>query len=171
MQLHVHVSQSHTELRICWGLDNTIEKKRYKKEVITMSSTVYSMFWGHILNCCTSLIVWFKKEDILKYYTMDLGVLKASAGPWDAGQALNYSKKERFHSLVPNNGLRPTTDLSLYILYVLYVCIIKWSQVVWRMMKPLQHQLLPLGSEKVSRNLFWDLMYITDPAPDCTDLS
>lgn len=121
MQVHVHICQRSSIQKSDWVMHKTIEK-RWSKEDITTSSNVYFMS-SDILNSLS--IFCLHKMIFLSMISWALDIWRKSGGRC---------------CFLPTYGRSPSTDLSLYILYVLYVCIIKWSQSPWRMQKPLEYE-------------------------------
>lgn len=140
-----------------------------------MSVLCLQIFW-------IPLVFFFlpSKNAFLSIISWALDIWRASVGTWGVGQALNCNKDVMCHfcgvvaASCPPLGVAPQLICLCLILYVLYVCIIQWSQEDAKTTRELGEKNPPPASlhlpwvvrtwEGVD-GLFRDLMYISDLAP------
>lgn len=144
---------THTKVFNYWVLDiETIGKKSWSKEDIATCSSVFFLSLD-ILNSSSTFIFCFQIQEKMILYVLYHGIWTHEGQVWGPQMLVRHWAVTRKWFLwhccccLPSNGRKPTTDLSLYILYVLYVCIIKWLQSPGRMQKNPTRE---LGEEKKS---------------------
>lgn len=137
-----------------FGHRNNRGEKSWSKEDIATCSSVFFLSLD-ILNSSSTFIFCLQIQEKIILYVLYHGIWTHEGQVWGPQMLVRYWAVTRKWFLwhccccLPSNGHKPTTDLSLYILYVLYVCIIKWLQSPGRMQK--KKNTRELGEEKNPR--------------------